>query len=270
MQPARPFLKYVGGKAKLLPELLPHVPEEISTYCEPFIGGGALFFSVAAGRRFQHARLSDKNLQLIDTYRAVQTAVESVISELRVCEYAREFYYAMRAHKPRSLVEVAVRTIYLNKTCFNGLYRVNKRGEFNVPFGKYDNPTICDADNLRACSQALVDVELVNCDFEDVLNTCTLGDFAYCDPPYVPVSQTARFTHYTADGFSMSDQQRLASATLAARSRGVSVMLSNADVPVVRALYAAGCSVSPVLAGRNINSKGDHRGKVGELVIRNF
>jgi DNA adenine methylase len=205
---------------------------------------------------------------LVATYRAIRDDVESVISALRPHErqHSAEHYYVVRAQRPRSDAAVAARMIYLNRTCFNGVYRVNKSGGFNVPIGRYQNPTICDTDNLRTCARALAGTEVVCADFASVMVVAKPGDFVYCDPPYVPVSKTGSFTSFTAAGFTAADQERLAGCARRLRDSGVCVLLSNADLPVVRDLYS-GFEMRTVRARRNINSNGDKRGDVGELLI---
>lgn len=269
---AKPLLKFLGGKRQLLPEIRRHVPVSFGRYFEPFVGGGAVFFDLLP----VVAQISDSNAELINTYEAVRDDVEAVILALseHAREHSEEHYYAVRSQRPESQTAVAARMIYLNRTCFNGLYRVNRKGGFNVPFGRYDNPTICDADNLRACARALRGVAITWGDFEATLGRVgsdgerlpVRGDFVYCDPPYVPVNATSNFTSYTAVGFSMADQDRLASCARRLKGAGVHVLLSNADLPNVRKLYD-GFEVRSVKARRNINSKGGKRGDVGELLI---
>lgn len=267
---ARPFLKWVGGKTQLLPTLHALMPASYNHYVEPFVGAGAMFFSLGV----QNAFLSDANHELILTYKAIRDAVEKVIDGLSECEqnHSEEFFYKLREIQPEEIdaPSAAARMIYLNKNCYNGLYRVSKKKRrFNSPFGHYDAARIPAVEDLRACSHALANVAIEEIDFEDVLSNLETGNFCYCDPPYVPVSETADFTSYTADDFSWKDQERLASSALAAAERGAFVMLSNADVPEVRELYL-GWDITSVQARRNINSKGSKRGPVGEVVIRSW
>jgi DNA adenine methylase len=266
----RPFLKWAGGKTQLLPQLRPLLPprDRIGRYFEPFVGSAALFFAL----RPRRAVLSDVNRELVSSYRAIKNDVEGVIRELRAHVYGAEHYYRVRDEvRPASLSPTAraARTIYLNKTCFNGLYRVNRAGRFNVPFGRYTNPSICDADNLRACSLALRHVELAVRDFSDVAKHARAGDFVYFDPPYVPLSDTSDFTSYIPGGFGAAEQQRLAKVFAQLAQSGVHVMLSNSDTPPVRSLYAR-FHIHPVLASRSINSKITKRGKVGEVVVTSY
>jgi DNA adenine methylase len=268
----RPFLKWVGGKTQLLGQLAAWVPERFDRYLEPFLGGGAMFFSHQPGA----AVLADVNDELIDCYTAVRDHLDEVMHHLETHRYEKDYYYDVRGWERSSLplVERAARTIFLNKTGFNGLYRVNSKGLFNVPFGRYSNPRICDRDNLPECSRALQEVELRHADFEAVINDANDGDFVYLDPPYVPLNATANFTAYTAGGFGPDEQRRLASALVRAHRRGAQFLLSNADSPVTRELYAElldepGIDLDIVMARRNINSNAKRRGRVTEVVLFN-
>lgn len=264
--PCRPFLKWVGGKRQLVPHLVAGAPRSFRRYFEPFVGGGALFFHLQP----RDAVLADANERLIRTYRAVRDDVEGVIELLRGYPYDSDFYYDIRelAVDARSDVEVAAWFVYLNRAGFNGLYRVNRDNQFNVSFGRYVNPTICDAENLRACSKALHGVELVVGDFGEVVGKARRGDFAYFDPPYVPLSVTSCFTSYAADGFGSDDQRRLRVVASKLKTRGVHILLSNSSAPFVRELYATGFKVSEVAANRAVNCRADRRGSVKELLIR--
>ncbi len=264
--PCRPFLKWVGGKRQLVPELVARAPRSFGRYFEPFVGGGALFFHLLP----REALLADANERLIRTYRAVRDDVEAVIDLLRGYPYDSEFYYRLRetAVDARSDTEVAAWFIYLNRAGFNGLYRVNRGNRFNVSFGRYVNPTICDAENLRACSEALRGAELVVGDFASAVGDARRGDFAYFDPPYVPLSATSSFTSYASDGFGPDDQRRVRSTAEDLKKRGVRVLLSNSSAPFVRALYADGFILSEVSATRAVNCRADRRGSVKELLIR--
>lgn len=263
----RPFLKWAGGKGQLLAQYARLFPPRFGRYHEPMVGGGAVFFHLRPPR----AALSDANAEVVDCYRAVRDDVEALIAALGRHRYDRDHYYAVRALEPARLepAERAARTIYLNRAGFNGLYRVNSKGKFNVPFGRYVNPTICDADNLRACSRALRRVRLDCAPFRDVLDRVRRGDFVYIDPPYVPLSRTAHFTAYAAGGFGKADHEELARVYAELDRRGILVMLSNSDTPLVRDLYA-GFRRVVVRAARSINSKATKRGLVRELVILNY
>lgn len=266
----RPFLKWAGGKTQLLDKLLERVPSTFNTYFEPFIGGGALFFALhRAGRLDGGAVLSDSNAELINAYEVVRDCIDVLVEMLQwhAHKHSEGHFYDVRASNPGYGIGGAARTIYLNKTCFNGLYRVNKRGGFNVPHGKYKNPTICDEANLRACSEALQGVSLQVADFTHVEVGAICEDFVYFDPPYVPVSDTADFTGYTAGGFRHADQERLARLCLELASRWVGFLASNSDTAIARALYAE-FEIDTVQARRSINSKGGKRGPVGEIIVR--
>ncbi|MEE2829015.1 MAG: DNA adenine methylase [Myxococcota bacterium] len=268
----RPFLKWVGGKTQLLTELCARTPRHFGTYYEPFVGGGALFYRLKPRR----AVLSDFNQELIDSYTAVRDRLPELLDLLGKHRYEREYFYSVRALDPGDLspAAAAARTIFLNRTGFNGLYRVNSKGQFNVPFGRYTNPTICDFENLRACSIALQDVTLKAQPFQEALATAGHGDFVYLDPPYVPTSKTANFTGYVAGGFGPEQQGSLAQLCVDLHGRGVQFMLSNAGTEESRALYRdlpiPGLRIETVRAGRAINSRTSRRGKVDEILVRNY
>lgn len=265
--PARPFVKWVGGKRQLMPKILDAMPCCFNSYYEPFVGGGAVFWNIAHQRRM--AYLSDANAELITTYQVVRDSVEILISVLNQYPYNEKFFYEMRAREIHSedVVETAARFLYLNRTCFNGLYRVNSKGGFNTPFGRYTNPKICDPDNLRTCSRALEKTNLHCCGYRDTIDKMVIGDFAYFDPPYATVSKTSNFTSYTSSKFGDDEQVQLAADARALKARGVRVLLSNADTPWVRDLYHDFELIS-VQARRAVNSNAAKRGKVGELLIR--
>ena len=272
---ARPFLKWAGGKTALLPQLLDAAPEQIDTYYEPFLGGGALFFALQAEGRFTRAVLSDSNRELINAYTQVRDNVDGLIRALQVhqhkyraAEDRAEYYYTIRGKRLTCDLGGAANLIFMNKTGYNGLYRVNSKGHFNVPHGRYQNPTICDEDNLRAASDALQGVKLSVADFAEAPATAAEGDFVYFDPPYVPVSETSYFTSYTATDFGMADQERLAAAASRLAQRGSSVVLSNSGHPNVAAMYRGDCfDLNHVEARRNINSNSAERGVVREYLI---
>ena len=268
---SRPVLKWAGGKGQLLPELTKRIPANFRAYHEPFIGGGALFFELAGQGRLTTVHLSDINRSLIDVYAALCDCVEDVISILRRHRHDETYYYTIRALQPDklSLPERAARIIYLNKTCYNGLYRENRAGEFNVPFGRYKNPTICDEPNLRAVSCVLQSVHISCRHFSSVLDVARPGDFVYFDPPYHPVSATANFTSYDRNNFGEQDQTRLRDAFAELARRGVKAMLSNSDTPFIRKLYVDH-AVSRVYASRAVNSKAKLRGKVAEVIACSY
>lgn len=267
----RPILKWAGGKSQLLPELIKRAPYDFVAYHEPFVGGGAFFFELARQGRLTRAYISDINQALIDVYIALRDDVEQVIALLQEHRYERSYYYQIRALEPRtlSLAARAARMIYLNKTCFNGLYRENRAGRFNVPFGRYKNPTICDESNLRAASEALQIADISCRPFSSVLDLARPGDFVYFDPPYHPLSPTSNFTSYDRNGFGEDDQIELRNVFDELTRRGVRVMLSNSDTQFTRELYQR-YQVATVHASRAINSKADSRGKITEVIVCNY
>jgi DNA adenine methylase len=269
--PPTPFLKWAGGKRQLLPRILERVPPRARTYFEPFLGGGAVFFALAGARRFERAVLGDANRELILCYEALRDDVEGVIRALRRHRYDRLLYYRVRALDPARLAPAAraARLIYLNRCGYNGLYRVNRSGVYNVPFGRYVNPVICDVDKLRAASRALEGVKLVSQDFERTLRAARPGDFVYLDPPYVPLSPTSSFTAYARTPFDAAEQRRLAATLRALGARGVPALLSNSDCPETRDLYEPALAET-VPVRRAINSVGSARGSVGELLVKSF
>jgi DNA adenine methylase len=265
-------VKWAGGKSKLLGALVPLVPKKMRTYVEPFAGGAALFFAIAREKPFKRAILCDQNEELIACYRAVKNDPAAVIRKLqRDYRYDAELFYRVREESTtgKTDIERASRFIFLNKTFFNGLWRVNSRGKFNVPFGRYDNPKILDPDALLAASAALAEAELVVGDFSRATEALGKDDFVYFDPPYDPVSSTADFTAYARGGFSMDDQRRLAKEMRRLHGLGVRVMLSNADTKKMRDLYRA-FFVQRVRVPRSINSAPDKRGAVGELLVTTY
>lgn len=273
----KPFVKWVGGKRQLLKqfrEMGLYPPDDFdpltNTYFEPFVGGGAVFFDLLP----QNAELSDLNSELVTAYNVIKNDVDALIKSLKKHKYEKEYYLKIRAKNPKELsnVEVASRFIYLNRTGFNGMYRVNSRGGFNVPFGRYDNPIICDEENLLKVSKALQKVAIKNQDYKNVLQKAKKGDFVYFDPPYYPVSKTASFTSYTADSFLEKEQAELRDTFIELHKRGCFVMLSNSDTPLINELYSniKGVRVSKVIAGRAINSNGAKRGKINEVLVTNY
>lgn len=257
-------MKWVGGKRQLLAAISRHVPKRIGVYHEPFLGGGAVFFHLRPHR----AVLSDSNERLIRTYLGVRGDVSGVVARLGSYRYERSFFMEMRNREidGETDAELAAWFIYLNRTGFNGLYRVNSANRFNVPFGRYVNPIICAEENLRACSKLLAQADLHVSNFERVLDRAEAGDFVYFDPPYVPLSATSSFTSYTSDGFDLDCQERLRDVAATLKRRRVRVLLSNSAAPAVRRLYA-GFRMEEVDAARNVNSRGDGRGKLAELLI---
>lgn len=269
---ARPFLKWVGGKSLLIDRYQSLLPARFGHYHEPFAGGAALFFSLRGSSPGPRgAVLSDINDELINCYAVVRDAAPALIAALQRHRYERDHYYAVRDQDPASLppVERAARTIFLNRTGFNGLYRVNQDGRFNVPFGRFASPKICDAENLRACSAALRGARVEARDFAEVVATARAGDLVYLDPPYAPISSTSSFTAYVPGGFGWRDQIRLLGVFRELTRRKVHAMLSSSDVPAIREMYS-GFSIVPVQAPRSINARSGSARKVGEVVIRNY
>ena len=267
----RPFLKWVGGKGQLIAELIKRVPSTFDRYYEPFVGGGALFFALQP----KYAYLSDINNELVNVYSVIKNDVEVLIESLARHVYQESYFYQLRAadRDPTYMgwtpVEKASRLIYLNKTCYNGLYRVNSNGYFNTPFGSYRNPTICDAENLWTCSQALQETE-IRCDsYLTVERNVTRGDFVYFDPPYAPLTTTSSFTGYSKNGFRIEEQEALRDLCVRLDKKGVKWMLSNSWVPLILNLYKD-YNCETVQATRAINSKGEKRGKIEEAIIRNY
>jgi DNA adenine methylase len=265
---AKPFLKWAGGKSRLLQQYQPYLPDkaQIGRYFEPFLGSAALFFHLQP----HAAYLADVNENLVEIYEVVQRNVEELIQVLGIYQNNEMEYYRVRSQNRDELnkVERAARLIYLNRTCYNGLYRENKKGEFNVPFGRYKNPKICNTTRLRKASQALQEVAFQVADFEVAVEPAGSGDFVYFDPPYVPLNATSSFTSYNRYGFGAADQRRLAATFQRLTSRGCGVMLSNSSAPLVYELYGGkGYRVIEIEARRSINSNGDGRGPVTELLI---
>jgi DNA adenine methylase len=266
-------VKWAGGKGRLLSQLRPLLPSGASRmrHVEPFVGGGALFFS----RQPKRALLTDINPALVGTYTAIRDDLDRVIAALRglAARHSKESYYEVRERYNRSpritTAKRAAMFIYLNKTCFNGLHRVNRKGEFNVPVGSYKKPRILNEDALRAASDALRGAQLRCASFEALLENAKPGDFVYFDPPYEPMSETASFTSYARDGFSREDQTRLRDVYKALDRRGCKLMLSNSDVSFIRELYQD-FQIDTVAAPRAINCDASKRGKVREVVVRNY
>lgn len=263
----RPFLKWAGGKSKLIQQYSKFFPQESNTYYEPFLGGGAVFFHLQPN----NAVLTDINTELINVYCCVRDRVESLIETLNEHQekHNKDYYYLIRSEKYETEIKRAARIIYLNKTCFNGLYRENSQGKFNVPMGKYKNPPICQPDLLRSVSAALQSKEIKVRSFEKVLNDAKKGDFVYFDPPYHPISATSNFTGYSRDSFSEKDQIRLRDVFAELANLGVKVMLSNSDCELIWELYN-NFNIHQVLAARSINSNASKRGKITELLVTSY
>ena len=266
-----PIVKWVGGKRQLMFELLKNMPKSYSRYFEPFIGGGALFFELQP----DNAYISDVNEELINLYQVVKDNVDELIDDLSKHEVSKEYFLEIRnidrteKYAELSNVERASRFIYLNRTCFNGMYRVNSKGEFNVPFGHYKNPRIIDENNLLNCSELLKKTEIKCADFTEILTKVKKGDFVYFDPPYVPLNETSSFTSYTKDGFDIDMQFKLRDVCDELDSMSVKFMLSNSDTKLVNELYA-NYEIKKVFASRQINANADGRGKITEVLVRNY
>jgi DNA adenine methylase len=267
----RPFLKWAGGKGRLIQQYIPYFPTYFKTYYEPFLGGGSVFFYLHE-RQPAKAFLTDINAELITTYLCVRDDVEKLIDLLKEhqLQHSKDYYYRIRTTIESTELKKAARLIYLNKTCFNGLYRENSKGEFNVPMGKYKKPNICDFSNLRLASIALQSAEIEIRSFEKVLNYASNSeDFVYFDPPYYPVSTTSNFTSYSRYAFNENEQYRLRDVFVQLAQRGVKVMLSNSDTSFIRNLYKD-FHIYTILAGRAINSNAKKRGKINELLVTSY
>jgi len=276
----KPFLKWAGGKTQLLDQFSRLYPHEFAAYHEPFVGSGAVYFHLRSLKMngtlngsMTQAYLTDCNGELVNGYRIVQNSVDELILLLtkHKRKHSPDYYYKVRSQELDGLSDVkrAARLIYLNKTCFNGLYRVNRNGQFNVPMGRYKNPAIFDEEKLRVVSQSLQTAHINYSSFKEVLNKATSGDFIYFDPPYHPLSKTSNFTSYTENNFGEQEQRELADAFRELDRKGCKVMLSNSSALFVWKLYE-GFKRVRVKAARLINSKAQKRGKISELVILNY
>ena len=267
----RPFIKWVGGKSQLLPELLKRIPRFSGRYVEPFLGGAALYFALKPTQSV----LADINSELINVFQVVQSQVEELILDLGQHRYEKEYFYSIREidrsseYNNWTSVARASRLIYLNKSCFNGLYRVNSQGYFNTPFGRYTNPTILNANNLRECNVALQGADIRQSSFLDLEQSLTKNDFVYFDPPYVPLSQTANFTSYADGGFGIDMQEALYQLCVRLNQKGVRFMLSNSSAPFVLERYQE-FNLMRVSAKRAINSKAALRGAIDEVIVTNY
>jgi len=269
----KPFLKWAGGKTNLLGQYEPLFPEWSGDYFEPFIGSGAVFFYLSARPEERNYYLSDLNREIVDAFCAVRDDVEGVIKLLAKHQqlHSKDYFYQVRGLVPQNLsaLEKAARTIYLNKTCFNGLYRVNKKGEFNVPMGNYKKPSILQIETLKAASRALSPADLSTGHYSVLVDKAQAGDFIYLDPPYHPLSKTAMFTNYVAQAFGEKDQMELAEVAAALSKKGCLVMESNSNTDFIKDLYK-GFKIQEVWARRSINREKSKRGAITELVVTNF
>ncbi|ETI86241.1 MAG: DNA adenine methylase [Negativicoccus succinicivorans] len=270
-----PILKWVGGKRQLLSEICPLIPKKITTYVEPFVGGGAVLFELQPKR----AIINDFNKELINTYKVVKEEPHKLLELLEThdknnCE---DYYYEIRSldrsdnFEKMSNIEKAARIIYLNKTCFNGLYRVNQAGQFNSPYGRYKNPNIINRPAVLAMSNYFNnnDIKIMQGDYREVLKDLTKGTFVYFDPPYLPISTSSSFTGYTEGGFDEKEQIELKKECDKLSAKGIKFMLSNSDHPTIRELYK-NYNITTVQARRAINSKGNKRGEIKEVLVQNY
>tara|TARA_B100000470_G_C19787292_1_gene390486 strand:+ start:356 stop:1186 length:831 start_codon:yes stop_codon:yes gene_type:complete len=269
----KPFLKWAGGKSNLLKQYEPLFPKWSGDYFEPFIGSGAVFFFLSAREEARKYYLSDLNREIVDAFCAVRDDVEEVIRLLTKHQklHSKDYFYQVRALVPDNLstFERAARTIYLNKTCFNGLYRVNKKGEFNVPMGSYKKPSILQVETLKTASRALARADLAVGHYSGLVDKAQAGDFIYLDPPYHPLSKTAMFTNYVAEAFDEKDQMELSQVATTLSEKGCLFMESNSNTDFVKDLYKD-FKIQEVLARRSINREKSKRGVITELVITNF
>lgn len=262
----KPILKWAGGKSALIEQMAQYFPTDFNRYIEPFFGGGALYFSL---EKLVPAILNDINSELTQCYTVVKDQPQELMSALDDLHqnYSEEFYYKLRAAIPECKIARAARTIFLNKTGFNGLYRQNAKGLFNVPFGKRQKcPALYDKKNLLEVSSRLSKAQFLNTDFSEIIEMAKDGDFVYCDPPYEPISSTSSFNRYFTDGFTFNDQKRLFDSCVLAAGRGATVAVSNSCSPAILELYK-GHTINFVKARRNINSKARARGEIDEVLI---
>ena len=274
----KPFVKWAGGKRQLIPILNENLPKSFGIYFEPFLGGGALLFHILTERKGQKCSISDLNSDLVLTYTTIRDRIDELISSLKNHEKnyhkdSKSYYYSVRESNPRSEIEKTSRLLFMNRTCFNGLYRVNSKGKFNVPLGRYTNPNILNEENLRSVSSILQSSKVaIKCrDFESVLRDAKKGDLVYFDPPYQPVSDTANFTSYTNKSFTYEDLNRLADLCLKLDSRGCNVLLSNSDSKEVTDMFSGkSWKIKKIHANRSINSNSKKRTGHFELLIKNY
>ena len=268
----KPVIKWVGGKRQLINEIKNNLPEQFNRYFEPFIGGGALFFTLKPTNAF----INDYNPELTNLYEIIKTQPKKLIEDLKKHTNTEEYYYQLRAldrdtkqYEKLSNLQKASRFIFLNKTGYNGLYRVNKKGQNNVPYGRYTNPTIFEEENILACSEALQSTTITNGDFENIKDHIKKGDFIYFDPPYVPLNATSSFTAYTDKGFDDDMQFRLKELCDHIESIGAYFLLSNSYTDFILDLYQD-YKIVTVQANRALNCKADARGKIKEVLVKNY
>lgn len=271
----KPILKWVGGKRQLLSEIVPLIPKNINNYVEPFVGGGAVLFDIQPNK----AIINDSNSELINVYKTIMNNPDELIEELKMHKLnnSSDYFYEIRAmdreknYKNYTTVNKASRIIYLNKTCYNGLYRVNQSGFFNTPYGRYKNPDIVNEITIKALSKYFNDnyIEIYNEDYSNVISNLDKNDFVYFDPPYVPISTSSSFTGYTDGGFTLENQKELKNYCDKLTEKGVRFLLSNSDSEFIHDLYSD-YNIKTVKAKRFINSKAKNRGEINEVLISNY
>ena len=266
----RPFVKWVGGKRQIIEILKENLPKNFDTYIEPFVGGGALFFELLPRK----AVINDLNEELINAYRTIKEYPHQLVEDLKKHKNEEEYFYDIRSSNPENLnqIERASRFIYLNKTCFNGLYRENSKGQFNVPFGKYKSPRIVDKENILAISEYLntADVTISNEDYKETVKSAKRGDFIYLDPPYYPLNKNSSFTKYTKYDFTEEDHVELFEEFVKLDTKGCHVMLSNSNTPFIKDLYRE-YEIIEITTNRYINSKADGRKlSAKEIIVKNY
>ena len=274
---SKPFVKWAGGKRQLMSELERNFPTKFDTYLEPFLGGGAVMFDLLAKRSNLKCNVSDLNSDLVLAYVTIRDRLEKLIESLEnhsknYHKDSTRYYYEVRDQEPKNQIEKVSRLLFLNKTCFNGLYRVNSKGKFNVPMGRYTNPNIVNKENLEIVSKALQTEKIkISCrDFSSIIKDAKKGDFVYFDPPYQPVSDTANFTSYTHRDFTEDDLERLADLANQLNSKGCNVMLSNSNSKTVKKMFSSGWKIKEIKANRAINSNSQKRTGHKEIIIKNY
>ncbi len=273
----KPFVKWAGGKRQLMSELEKNFPTKFGTYLEPFLGGGAVMFDLLTKEPTLKCNVSDLNSDLVLSYVTIRDRLEKLIESLEnhSKNYHKDstgYYYEVRNQEPKNQIEKVSRLLFLNKTCFNGLYRVNSKGKFNVPLGRYTNPNIVNKENLQAVSKTLQSGKIkISCrDFSSIIKDAKKGDFVYFDPPYQPVSDTANFTSYTHRDFTEDDLERLADLANQLNSKGCNVMLSNSNSKTVKKMFSSGWKIKEIKANRAINSNSQKRTGHKEIIIKNY
>ena len=273
----KPFVKWAGGKRQLMSELEKNFPTKFGTYLEPFLGGGAVMFDLLTKEHNLKCNVSDLNSDLVLSYVTIRDRLEKLIESLEnhSKNYHKDstgYYYEVRNQEPKNQIEKVSRLLFLNKTCFNGLYRVNSKGKFNVPLGRYTNPNIVNKENLQAVSKTLQSGKIkISCrDFSSIIKDAKKGDFVYFDPPYQPVSDTANFTSYTHRDFTEDDLERLADLANQLNSKGCNVMLSNSNSKTVKKLFSSVWKIKEIKANRAINSNSQKRTGHKEIIIKNY